>query len=121
MVLIGLGLIYRFDPVLTRKVNFEEYSVEYEWRIFNNLYCNFKTNGHSYSNETNKINAEIKLYRQLLEDFNGEERIEQKLKEIVKNTYRFHRTYSELTNSNEIQIDSLKKYKDEVFRQIILK
>ncbi len=121
MVLLGLGLLFRFDPVFKRYVNFNKFSVEYEWRIFNNLYCNSKTFGHCYTNETNKTNAEIELYKQLLDNFNGDEIIEQKLKEIVRNTYRFDRTYLELTNSNEIKIDSLKKYKDEIFRQIILK
>lgn len=121
LVLILTGLLYRFDPAIKREVNFDKFSFEYEWRIFNNLYCNSKTQGHCYTNETNKINAEIKLYRHLLDSFNGEPKIADKLREIVKTTYRFDRAYIELTNSNQIEIDSLKKYKDEIFRQIILK
>lgn len=121
VVLIGIGLLFRYDPIFKNNVNFDRYYVEYEWRIFNNLYCNFKTYGHCYTNETNKINAEIELYKQLLDNFEKEEIIEKKLKEIVRTTYRFDRTYRELTNSKEIEIDSLKKYKDEIFRQIMLK
>lgn len=121
IVLIGLVTLYLFDPGFERNVSFDKYTVQYEWRIFNNSYCNSKTGGHCYMNETNKMNAEIELYRQLLGHYNGEEKIEQKLKEVVNKTYRFDMTYSELTKTRTVEIDSLKKYKDVVFRKIILK
>ena len=118
---IGLIILYRFDPVFKRKVSFENYSVEYEWRLFNNSYCNSKTAGHCYTNETNNINAEIKMCRKMLDDFNGQENIKKKLIEIVNNTYRFNVSYYELTKTKNIKIDSLIKYKDEIFKIIILK
>ena len=119
--LIGFVIIYRFDPVIEREVSYENYSVKYDWRIFNNSYCNSKTAGHCYTNETNKTNAEIELYRQMLENYNGQENIKLKLIEVVNSTYRFNMIYSELTKTRRVEIDSLKKYKDIVFRKIILK
>jgi len=119
--LIGFVIIYRFDPVIEREVSYENYSVKYDWRIFNNSYCNSKTASHCYTNETNKTNAEIELYRQMLENYNGQENIKLKLIEVVNSTYRFNMIYSELTKTRRVEIDSLKKYKDIVFRKIILK
>ena len=119
--LIGLITLYRFDPVFKRKVSFENYSVEYEWRLFNNSYCNSKTAGHCYTNDTNKINAEIKMCRKMLDDYKGQENIKKKLIEIVNNTYRFKFTYQELTKTRRIKIDSVIKYKDEIFKIIMLK
>ena len=121
LILIGIGTIYFIDPTFERKVTFDNYSVKYEWRFFNNSYCNSKTGGHCYTNETNKINAEIELYLQLLENYNGEEKIEQKLKEVVNKTYRFDMAYSELTETRIVEMDLLKKYKGIVFKKIVLK
>ena len=112
---------YFIDPTIEREVSFDKYSVKYEWRIFNNSFCNSKTEGHCFSNQTNKLNAEIELYRQLLDNCNDEEKIKQKLKVVVNNTYQFDMTYSELTKTRNVEIDSLKKYKDEIFRTIMLK
>lgn len=116
-----IGLIYFIDPAFERSVTFDSYSAKYEWRLFNNSYCNSKTAGHCFTNEINRTNAEIELYLMLLEHMDSNEQIEKKLKEVVKETYRFERTYSELTQTNEIRIDSLRKYKDEIFRKIMLK
>ncbi len=121
LILLGLGTTYFIDPVFEREVRFDNYSVKYEWRIFNNSYCNSKTAGHCFTNQTNKLNAEIELYRQLLDNYNGEEKIKQKLKDVVNKTYRFDMTYSEITKTRNVEIDSLKKYKDEIFRKIMLK
>lgn len=118
---IGLGVLYFIDPIFKREVTFDDYSAEYEWRLFNNSYCNTKTAGHCYTNETNRPNAEIKLCLTLLKHVDSNEQIEKKLKEVVTETYRFERTYSELTQTDEIRIDSLRKYKYEIFRKIMLK
>ncbi|PKG42775.1 hypothetical protein [Psychroflexus sp. MES1-P1E] len=116
-----IGLIYFIDPAFQRSVTFDSYSAKYEWRLFNNSYCNSKTAGHCFTNETNRTNAEIELYLTLLEHVESSEQIEKKLKKVVKETYRFERTYSELTQTDEIRIDSLRKYRDEIFRKIMLK
>lgn len=121
LLTISFGLIYFFDPAIERTVTFDGYSAKYEWRLFNNSYCNSKTGGHCFTNETNRTNAEIELYLTLLEHVDSNEQIEKKLKDVVKGTYRFERTYSELTQTGEIRIDSLRKYKDEIFRKIMLK
>ena len=114
-------MIYFIDPVFQRELRIGDYSTKYEWRIFNNSYCNYKTYDHCFTNQTNKLNAEIELYKNMLDNYDGEEKIENKLIEAVRNTYRFERTYSELTQTNEIKIDSLTKYKDKIFRKIYLK
>ena len=121
LILTVIGTAYFIDPVFESEVSFFNYSVKYEWRIFNNSYCNSKTAGHCYTNQTNKLNAEIELYRQLLDNYNGEIKIEQKLKDVVNKTYRFDRIYSELTKTRNVEIDSLQKYKDQVFKTLILK
>ena len=121
LVLVGLGMVYFIDPAFEREVTFDKYSAKYEWRIFNNSYCNFRTAGHCFTNQINKLNAEIEIYREILDNYNGEEKIERKLKDVVNKTYRFDMIYSELTKTRNVEIDSLKKYKDIVFRKIILK
>lgn len=121
IILIVSVIIYRIDPVFKREVSFDKYSVKYEWRIFNNSYCNSKSAGHCFTNKVNRINAENELYIQLLDNYNGEEKIEQKLKEVVNKSYRYDMTYSDLTKTRNVEIDSLKKYKDIVFRKIMLK
>lgn len=119
-VILIIGL-YLFDPPLKRTIEFEGYKVEYEWRLFNNLYCNSKTAGHCHTNETNKINAEVKFYQQLLAGYNGQGKIKKKLIDAVGTTVRFRMRYIEITKSTPIKIDSLLKYKDEIFRPILLK
>lgn len=121
ILFFGLVAMYWFDPPFKREVKFENFAVQYEWRVFNNLYCNSKTKGHCYTNEINKLNAEVELYRRLLDNYNGAEKIEAKLKDIVGSTYRFDRTYRDLTRSDKIEMDSLVKYKDKIFKQIELK
>ncbi|PCJ63616.1 MAG: hypothetical protein COA58_15885 [Bacteroidetes bacterium] len=120
-ILSGIGSLYLIDPAFEHKLSFENYAIKYDWRIFDNSYCNFKTGGHCFTNKTNKTNAEIELYRQLVVNYNGEEKIEQMLKEVVNKTYRFDMAYSELTKTRNVEIDSLKKYKELVFRKIMLK
>lgn len=126
LILIGIVLIvsvilYRIDPVIKREVSFDKYSVKYKWRIFNNAHCNSKSAGHCLTNKVNRINAESELYKLMLENYNGDEKIEKKLKEVVNKSYRYDMTYSDLTKTRNVEIDSLKKYKDIVFRKIMLK
>lgn len=116
LFLIGLLTLYLIDPAFKRKVTFDTYSVQYEWRIFNNSFCNSKTTDQCFTNKTNKVNAEIELYLKLTNHVEGNKQIENKLMELVQSTYRFDRRYIELTQTNTIQIDSIKKYKDKIFR-----
>lgn len=118
---VGLVTLYLIDPAFKREVVFTDYSVQYEWRIFNNSFCNSRSGGHCFTNEINKENAEIELFLILLNNAVGNKQIENKLKEVVRSTYRFDRMYNDLTRTNTIQIDSLKKYKDYIFRNTILK
>lgn len=121
LLLLGISAAYYFDPAFESEVKFDEFSTKYEWRIFNNSYCNSKTYGHCFTNEINKLNAEIELYRQLLENYNGEKLIESKLKKAINESVRFKTIYTEITNSKNIEIDSLKKIKDVIFAKIRLK
>lgn len=120
-VLVSIGILFRFDPAFKRDLTFAGHTVEYDWRIFNSIYCNYISNDHCRDNNTNKLNAEIELCRYLLDNFNGDQRVEQKLKEIVSCTYRLDMAYGELPGSNEIKIDTLRKYKEQIFRPIRLK
>lgn len=121
LIFAGIVVLFFTDPAFEREVTFDVYSVKYKWRMFDHSYCNFKSAGHCFSNETNKLNAEIELYRQLVDHCNGSGKIERKLKEVVNTTYRFDMTYSALTNSRRFEMDSLIKYKEQIFRPIILK
>lgn len=118
-ILISILTFYFFDPAFKREVIFEEYSVQYDWRIFNHSFCKSKNLELCSSNKTNKTNAEIELYLKLLSLADKNKQIENKLKEVVRSTYRFHRTYIELTRSDDIQIDSLRKYKNQIFKKVI--
>ncbi|KAA9331227.1 hypothetical protein [Adhaeribacter soli] len=124
-IVIGLLVIlislFITDPVFNQIVKYYNQEVQYEWRIFNNLFCYLKTAGHCYTNEVNRTNAEIELYRRLLDNYNGQENIEKKLSQVVKSSYRFERTYTDLTNSQTVKMDSLLKYKDQIFAPIVLK
>ena len=122
LVLIsGLIALFIVDPEITKTISFGEYSADYEWRIFNNSFCNLKTDGHCYSNETNRINAELELYHKLIEDYKGQEEIKAKLEDVVKNTYRFNMTYREVVESSTVDINSIISNKDIIFRKIVIK
>ena len=121
LLFLGLATLFIIDPVFSRNVKFADYSVDYEWRIFNNSYCNIKTSDHCFTNATNKANAEIRLYRKLIENYKGQKIIKEKLESVVKTTYIFGMTYSDLTRSSVVKFDSIVKYKDQIFMDIALK
>ena len=120
-VLSSFFSLYFYDPAFTRSVKFGKYEETYEWRVFNNSYCNFSTDGHCHTNETNQFNAEIRLARKLLNLAKSDHQISEKLIEIVKNKDWYFYTYSKLTRSEKVELDSLIKYREEVFRPLLLK
>ncbi len=121
VLLLGFAILFFTDPVIEREVSFDLYSVKYEWRIFNNAYCNIKTAEHCFTNATNKTNAEGKLCLLLLQFMGDSKTAEVKLEQIVLGRIRFKNTYAELTKTNEIILDSLQKHKQEIFKTIRLK
>ncbi|WP_027420717.1 hypothetical protein [Crocinitomix catalasitica] len=118
MVLIGL---YFYDPSFLRTLKFDKFEVDYNWRIFNNSYCNKKTHGHCATNDFNKINAEISLVKKLVENYDGQSNYKIKIEETVRNNGWLSIRYSKLTDDAEVNIDSLIKYKDEVFVNMWIK
>ncbi|MFB9865647.1 hypothetical protein [Rufibacter immobilis] len=120
-LLVILISLFITDPAINRAVKYGDQEAQYDWRLFNNAFCNLKTAGHCFTNEVNRTNAEITLYRLLLDNYNGQEEVKKHLTQVVKSIYQFDRTYTELTNSQEVRMDSLLKYKDQVFAPIALK
>lgn len=121
LVLLVVGGLFFFDPPIQRQISFGHFKATYEWRIFNNFQCNLRTSGHCYENDTNKINAEIELCRQLLDNYNGQEKMAAGLKSRVMSTPLLMHRYNELTKTNHLEFDSLQKYQDEIFNTIMLK
>ncbi|MDX1373188.1 MAG: hypothetical protein R3321_11990 [Nitrososphaeraceae archaeon] len=120
-ILAGIISLFIVDPAIVRELSFDQYTSEYEWHLFNNSFCNLQSSGHCHTNKTNKINAEVELWLQLLSNYRGEEKRKKKLKEVVNNSDYFHEKYYELTQSKTIEIDSLIKYKKEIFSRVVLK
>ena len=117
LLIAGLVCLYIFDPPFTRTVEFGDYSVEYRWRIFNNFHQTLKTFGHCPTNEIERYTGEVTLYKKLIENYHGQEEIKEYLVEVVKTKYGFATTYLELTGNSEIDIDTIIKYKDEIFHE----
>ena len=120
IILVSGILLFVFDPAFNRTEKFADFSTEYEWRIFNNAYCNWKTHGHCADNNLNKINAERKLWKTLAENYGGEKNIKEKLENVVLSHYQFHMTYTEHLKIVEINIDSIIKHKDDLFEQLFI-
>ena len=120
IVLISGIPLFVFDPGFNRTEKFADYSTEYEWRIFNNSYCNWKTHGHCADNNLNKLNAERRLWQTLAENYNGEKTVKEKLENIVLNNSQFHRTYTGYLKITKINVDSIVKHKDELFEQLYI-
>jgi hypothetical protein len=120
-VMLIIAGLYFWDPVFHKTVKFADQTASYEWRLFNNSFCNRQTAGHCFDNETNKLNAEIQLYQTALENYKGQPEIRAEIKNAVKASDRFSHIYFEQTTSKEIIFDSIFKYKDAIFKTIELK
>ena len=117
-IIIGTLVLFLFDPAFERELEFENHTVEYDWRIFNNDFCNYRTHDHCANNEFNKYNAEIELLLKLCESYNGQKTIENRLTEAVNQLPMSKRIYSELTNSSELKVDSIIKHRNEIFQKM---
>lgn len=115
VLILGLVTLFIFDPVFTRKLEFADYSVDYKWRIFDNMYCKITARDHCWGNSTYKADAEIRLYRKLIDNYNRQKIIKEELERIVKTSYRFGMAYSDLTKGSVVDIDTIIKYKDQIF------
>ena len=117
-ILIGILMLFLLDPAFKRELEFQNHTVEYDWRIFNNDFCNYRTHDHCADNEFNKYNAEIELLNKLTESYNGQKTIENRLIEAVNQLPMSKRIYTDLTNSSELQVDSIIKYQNEIFQKM---
>ena len=114
-------VLFIFDPAFTRTIKFDIHEVQYKWRLFDNEFCNLQTGGHCHTNYTNQFNAKVELYTKVIATYKDQEEIGIQLIKVIIQNPRLFQTFEELTNSKEIQIDSLVKYKDEIFKSILLK
>ncbi|MGZ5243034.1 MAG: hypothetical protein ACXWW0_04100 [Bacteroidia bacterium] len=114
IVTICLGF-YFIDPVFKRKLVFDKHTVEYDWQVFNNSYCNYKTGGHCYTNDYSRWNAEYILAKTLIENYEGQESYKSKIFELVNERESMKFRYKKITRNTEMDIDSLIKYKEEIF------
>ncbi|AXT20270.1 hypothetical protein D7030_03910 [Flavobacteriaceae bacterium AU392] len=117
-IITGTLLLFLFDPPFKCKLEFENHTIEYDWRIFNNDFCNYRTHDHCADNEFNKYNAEIELLNKLAESYDGQKVIENRLMEVVNQLPMYKRIYSNLTKSSELKVDSIIKYREEIFQRI---
>jgi hypothetical protein len=120
VVLAFLGL-YIIDFPIQRTISFDSIEATYDWRLFDNLYCNSKSGGHCFTNGLNRANASLEIYRKLLEDYNGQPKVKEYIENSVSSTYRLHRIYIELTGSSEVNIDTIVNVKSELLKPIMLK
>ena len=96
------------------------------WKIWDtrwqpNIVIHGVTGDHCHTNSTNKFNAENWLYKKLLKSHGGDKQTIKKLIEVVTNENWYLNTYSNLTGSKKVELDSLIKYEEEVFKPVILK
>ena len=117
-IIVGTLFLFLFDPAFERTMKFENHKVEYDWHLFNNAYCSYRTYDHCADNEFNKYNAEIELLNKLCESYNGKKTIENRLIEAVNQLPMSKRIYSELTKSSELKVDSIIKYRNEIFQKM---
>ena len=61
------------------------------------------------------------MYINLLDHYKGEKETKQKLVDAITETHRLREAYIESTQTNDIRIDSIKKYKHKIFREVRLK
>ena len=117
-IIVGTLFLFLLDPAFERTMKFENHKVEYDWYVFNNAYCSYWTHDHCADNEFNKYNAEIELLNKLCESYNGKKTIENRLIEAVNQLPMSKRVYSELTKSSELKVDSIIKYRNEIFQKM---
>jgi hypothetical protein len=122
LIIIALALVclgfYFVDPIFKRKLVFDKHIVEYDWQVFNNSYCNYKTGGHCFTNNYNRWSAEISLATTLIDNYRGQESYKRKIFELVNGRNSLKYNYNRITNNSELNIDSLIKYQEEIFTPI---
>ena len=113
-------LFFYFDPAFERELRFKQFAVPYEFRIFDNMRCNLASRGHCITNELSLAGAENQLYLNMINNYKGDTVLADKLMHTVATTYRYHMTYTYLTSSSEVHIDSIYKYKEFLFGTIYI-
>ena len=120
LILIAVLGLFFIDPAFSRTKNFADFSTMYDWRIFDNSFCSWKSKGHCADNKFNELNAERRLWLTLAENYKGEYSIKEKLENVVLSHYHFHMIYTEHLKIAEINIDSIVKHREELFEPLFI-